>query len=369
MKNRLVTIPSTKTILKPCEGFAKKDLSHWKVDLLGLCGFGCRYCSSNMGNYLRINQKRFADLTEYQLGIRTLPSDDPSLMFVYQDVIEVLERDLHRKSRSWGEGKTLMFSMLTDGFSPWLVGNGITKAALELLLDRTSFRIRVLTKNAVVGSDSWIEFFQKHHDRFVVGLSCGTVDDDWANRIEVGASSPSARLAALRSLQDAGVSTYGMMCPIFPDVLGEGKLNALIDAIRPDKCEHVWAEPYNDRQNWEVVRDGYVPGSPGWDWMTRCFEENEPGAWSEYATKLYKRLRLRSEAEGWLPKLRFLLYEHGIEAEHARQYCSLRGLMLQSPGDKDGLSKNPAFRKLQEQIDPLDVWDRLGSDDDPFDPS
>ena len=40
-----------------------------------------------------------------------------------------------------------------------------------MVLDRTSFRIRVLTKNAVVGSKPWVDFFAKHGDRFVVGLS------------------------------------------------------------------------------------------------------------------------------------------------------------------------------------------------------
>jgi hypothetical protein len=41
--------------------------------------------------------------------------------------------------------------MLTDGFSPHLVKEGVTEKALRLLLEHTSFRIRVLTKKSIVG--------------------------------------------------------------------------------------------------------------------------------------------------------------------------------------------------------------------------
>jgi len=94
------------------------------------------------------------------------------------------------------------------------------------VLERTSFRIRILTKNAIVSSERWINFFRQAKDRFVVGLSIGTVDDAWAKRVEIGTSRPSARLQALRNLQEAGIPTYGMLCPVFPDVL-EG--DALLD--------------------------------------------------------------------------------------------------------------------------------------------
>jgi DNA repair photolyase len=52
-----------------------------------------------------------------------------------------------------------------------------------------------------------------------VGLSTGTLDSEWASRVEVGTSLPAAGLKALSRLQEAGIPTYGMLCPIFPDVL------------------------------------------------------------------------------------------------------------------------------------------------------
>ncbi len=370
-ERKIVRVPMLRTgLVRESDGFVKKHLSDFKIDLLALCEFGCRYCSSNTGNYLRINRPRFADLTRAQLGERILPSEDPKLRFACEgDVSAQLDRELSARSKSWGTGKTLVFSMLTDGFSPWLVSEGFTRAALDLLVERTSFRIRVLTKNAVVGHSEWIEYFLRHQPRFVVGLSTGSLDTEWARAVEIGTSSPRARLASLRALQDAGVTTYGMMCPIFPDVIAGRGLDELIDAIRPARTETIWAEPYNDRANWSDVRSGYREGSPGWEWFTRVYERGDQAEWSRYATDLYVALKLRAEAEGGLPKLKYLLYEHGIVAEHARSYCDPRGLMLQSPASPEGFSHNPHIRAVQEQIGRPSVWDRVASDHSILEPA
>jgi DNA repair photolyase len=334
MKNVVVQMTSIKNPIVPSPGFEKKDLSHYKLDIMGLCGFGCRYCSSNNGNYLRINRQKFADLTEEQTGQRLYPGTSPQLSFHWSDILERLEAQLSNKKPDWGGGQTLMFSMLTDGFSPELVAGGITRAVLELALKRTSFRIRVLTKNAVVGSPEWVEFFKSYPGRFVVGLSTGTTDDRWARSVELGTPLPSERLRALKRLQKAGVPTYGMLCPIFPDMMDADKLDALIEAINPEKVEHVWAEPYNDRQNWETVRGGYVEGSAGYNWMTRVYEQGNTSDWSLYAGRLYKELRRRAEKGKWLGKLRYLLYEHGIHKDHVPLFKDYASVLFQSRPEK-----------------------------------
>jgi len=348
MRNKLVVVPSVREPIMRSPGFAKKLLSSWKLDIMALCGFGCRYCSSNTGNYLRINREPFADLTEAQIGERIYPADDPSLTFLWRDVIEKLDAQLAGKPASWGAGETVVFSMLTDGFSPSSVQDGVTEGALRRVVEKTSFRIRILTKNAIVGSKEWVQFFGSYPGRFVVGLSTGTVDDTWAKRIEIGTSTPSARLRALRNLQDAGVPTYGMLCPVFPDMLDGSGLDALVDAINAGAVEHVWAEPYNDRINWRAVREGYDPDSNGYRWFTYVYERGGKATWSRYATDLYMRLRERASREGWLSKLRYLLYEDLITAEDAREFGGLEGILLQSKADADGTSQNPHISRIQK---------------------
>lgn len=161
MRTKLVTVPNLKQLIQPCPGFAKKGLADYKLDAAALCEFGCVYCSSNAGNYLRIHRKEFAELTEAQTGERTYPADDPTLMFIWEEVEKQLAAELASKPRTYGAGKTLVFSMLTDGFSPPLVGTGVTERVLSTILEATSFRIRVLTKNAVVGSDRWLRFLPR----------------------------------------------------------------------------------------------------------------------------------------------------------------------------------------------------------------
>jgi DNA repair photolyase len=269
-------------------------------------------------------------------------------MFIWPDLIDNLQRQLASKRPNWGAGKTIVYSMLTDGFSPRLVSDGTTEKCLSLLLDNTQFRIRILTKNAIVGSSKWLTFFKNHTGRFVVGLSIGTLDDLWARKVETFTPRPTARVQALHALQEAGIPTYGMMCPMFPEVLQRGHLERLIDAIRPNQCETVWAEPFNDRSCWKLLRDSLPAESPTARLLTAVYEEKRYADWSRYATDLYLRLAAKAEAEGWLDKLKYLLYEDLISESDARHYAGFKGVLLQSKPDDDGISCNPAIAALQE---------------------
>ena len=144
------------------------------------------------------------------------PHNAGHIVIAYRQVVEALGKELGKTKRKPGAGKTLVYSQLTDGFSPVLLGTGTARQILELLIEKTNYRIRILTKNAVVGNPQWTQFFANHADRFVVGLSIGTLDAEFARQMEGGTSRPESRIQALRNLQDAGVQTYGMLCPVFP---------------------------------------------------------------------------------------------------------------------------------------------------------
>lgn len=363
MKLNVVNLSATDKPLRPSPGFAKKRLSDYALDILGLCEYGCRYCSSNAGNFLRIRREEFADATQAQLGERLYPSSDPTLTFHWPNVLDNLRKNLERRPRTWGAGRTVVFSMLTDGFSPGMVASGTTRSALDMLLEKTSLRIRILTKNACVGlSKEWVSYFVEHADRFVVGLSIGTLSDEWSKKVEINTSPPSQRVKALHRLQDASVPTYGMMCPIFPDVLnfeyeeskgyGRHGLQRLVEAIRPAKCETIWAEPFNDRANWIHVQEGYVRGSGGWERMKKIFEDSRSPGWSNYATDLCLILREIAYGEGWIDNLVYLLYESKITDDDARRLCHLERVLLQSKPDDAGRSTNAGIASLRGALKP-----------------
>jgi len=346
MKNKIVIVPQMKSIIKTAPGFNKKELANYKLDISALCGYGCLYCSSNMGNYQRINQKKFNRCTKEQTGKSILPKDDPSLMMIWPTVVDQLENELATKAKEYGKDKVIVFSMLTDGFSPYLVDKGITRNVLEMLIEKTSFRIRVLTKNAIVGSRGWIDFFVKHKDRFVVGLSTGSLDNSWSKKVELGTSSPGDRFEALANLQAVGIPTFGMLCPVFPSMLIDDSLEKMLDLVNPEEVEHVWIEPYNDRINWKIVQSSFPPNSAEYNWFKEVYQFRQTEKWSSYATELYIRTYQKAAREGWLPKLRYLLYEGEITEEDSGRYVGLESVLLQGKPDENGMSKNQWIASL-----------------------
>lgn len=353
MKKRLsVVVPNRKQVLQPSPGFQKKLLSDLHIELAALCEFGCSYCSSNTGYYLRVNAQAFAKETAKQTGAAFDPRSDHDLFLTYADLVGDLDRELDGKPASFGAGKTLMVSQLTDPFSPELVKLGITIVALERLLRRTAFRLRILTKSAAVADPPFLYLFEKYPGRVVVGLSLGTLDDAWGARVEKGTSAPSARLRAHLALQDAGVATYGMLCPVFPDQVEH--LVPLLDALRIERCEHVWVEPFNDRSNWRHVAASLPDDAKGESaraWFEDVFGQNKTARWSHYAASLYEQTHKHAVTAGWTDKLRFLLYEEGITEADADRFDSLDGVLLQSKKGPDGRSRHPRFQFLENVRD------------------
>lgn len=341
MKNTIVTVPSIKEPIKRSPGFEKKELATHKLDIMGLCGFGCTYCSSNEGNYLRINRNRFAEMTREQAGAAMLPATSPALSFRWGDFEQRLDEQLARKPAGcsfeeglWGHGHTIVFSQLTDAFSPWAVADGLTERVLRKVLWRTSFRIRVLTKSAIVGTDKWISLFRAWPTRFVVQLSTGTLDDNWARRVEIGTSSPTARIKALHRLQDAGVPTCGMLCPIFPDALNGDGVERLVAAIRPERCEIIWSEPYNDRNNWRAVAAGYT-NARSREAIERMFSGDEARLnWSQYAGQLYDRVHAALAKHNAAEKHRYLLYQDKLMSWEREHLQGAPGVLFQSDEKK-----------------------------------
>ena len=120
-----------------------------------------------------------------------------------------------------------------------------TAEMVQVLLDDTDWDVRLLSKSPLIKLIAQsLKGEQKR--RVIFGLSIGTLDDELARAIEPTCPSPSRRCEAHRWLQDQGYRTFAMLCPILPQPLDQF-VRKTLEAIRPDQCEHVWAEVLNVR--------------------------------------------------------------------------------------------------------------------------
>lgn len=107
---------------------------------------------------------------------------------------------------------TILIGSVTDAYNPLESKYGITRSLLRQLSSCTA-RIEILTKSKLVCRD--IDLI-KNIPNIAVGISLNSTDDSFRSKIEPYASTVNERLAALKELHEAGISTYLFAAPLFP---------------------------------------------------------------------------------------------------------------------------------------------------------
>jgi DNA repair photolyase len=130
--------------------------------------------------------------------------------------------------------RVIFGSPLVD-VAPNMVLVNETIAICREILKLTHWHIRLLSKSNLLPKIA--EALADHKDRLIFGVSTGTLNNALASAFECGTPLASKRIESLRWLQDNGFRTYGMLCPSLPQD----------EAIRVNRCEHVWAEVMNVR--------------------------------------------------------------------------------------------------------------------------
>lgn len=185
-----------------------------------------------------------------------------------------------------------------------------TARLCNLILDHTAWQIRLLSKSSLLHrlfKDDLIPM--RHRHRMILGFSTGTLDNKVAAAIETGTAKVSKRLESLRWLQDEGYRTYGMICPSLPQPDGDYERfsRAICEAVRVDRCEHVWAEVINlrgrslPRTLAGLHRAGMRPEAEA---LSAVMGPGKKRAWEEYARQTFLAHARHVPAE----KLRFLQY-------------------------------------------------------------
>ena len=308
-------------------GFEKKELSVYKLDLDAFCQFACIYCSSNTGNLMRMNSSKIEEWSESQVGTRLNPVKDADRFYIsYPGIIEKLAEQIDSQPKLRTLEVTLQFGMLVDNFSPHLVQEGVTLTCLRMLFERTRFRVRALTKSNLVAKPEFIELFKRFPNRIVVGSSCGTLSNG-IMEVEKYTSIPRARAAAIRTLQEAGIQTFGMFCPILPGFHAKEEIAQLYPAFNPMLLGTVWCEPYNDRLNWKRLRD-HVSNKALQDAISNVMTNKRN--WARYALDLARHHAETLENIGFKGKSIFLLYEAGMTPDEMAEARRIPGVLFQS---------------------------------------
>lgn len=168
------------------------------------------------------------------------------------DFLDVKQYDWSKIKPEKYDGKSLMFSSVTDPYLPLEKKYRSTRQILEHLIG-TKGRITILTKSKLLTRD--IDLF-KQFENIEVGVSLNTLDTEFARLIEPSASAPIDRLAALKQVHEAGIPTWLFISPIFPEITD---FRAIIDESKPYvdsyHFENLNFRPHNVTPILDIIRE------------------------------------------------------------------------------------------------------------------
>jgi DNA repair photolyase len=131
-------------------------------------------------------------------------------VLVKVNAIDLLREELSRKRIKGAIG----LGSMNDPYMPLEARLNLAGQALEVIAE-FGFAVHIITKSDLILKD--LPTLQRIARTYAsVSFTITTADDALAAKVEPGAPLPSARLAAMRRLADAGVQTGVTMMPILP---------------------------------------------------------------------------------------------------------------------------------------------------------
>ena len=159
-------------------------------------------------------------------------------------------------------GKEMFFGSVTDPYNPQEEKYGRTRALLEQL-QGSGIKLSIQTKSDLVLRD--IDLIKTFSDARV-GFSINTLNESFKDDMD-RAVSIERRLAAMKSLHDAGIRTTCFISPIFPGITD---VEAIVDRVK-DQCNLIWLENLNLRGSYKGVILDYI--RQNYPELTSLYEE------------------------------------------------------------------------------------------------
>ena len=222
-----VRICSPRKILQPCElrGY------NFQIDPYIGCEHHCYYCYA-------LNQAE---------------TDWSQEILVHQDFAGQLVHELSALAP-----QPIYFGWYSDPYQPAETTHKQTRQALETLTAK-GFSVCMLTKSGLVTRD--IDLLERMPGSSV-GFSIAFHDDSIRMLFEANAPPNNHRVAALKTLKEAGIETYVLICPVLPFITD---LEACIKMVAP-YADTLWfyglSISSEQERNWQYlcqILDRYYP--------------------------------------------------------------------------------------------------------------
>lgn len=254
MNGKPVYYVPAKSVLNLESGFGHKLLCDFLTFSAGsACAYECSYCYVTDLMKKSPHLKDVRDQHLAQFPDQPVPSHS-EIVIRRRGVLDALRHQLTVRERPRfddpSDQRVIYMSPLVDvAANPTLCEE--TVEVCRIILELTHWHIRMLSKSSFLPRIAKaLGRTNGARKRIIYGVSTGTLDDDLARCFEEGTALVSKRLESLRWLQDNGYRTFGMICPSLPlqsSWAYEQFSRDICEAIRIDRCEHVWAEVMNLR--------------------------------------------------------------------------------------------------------------------------
>jgi DNA repair photolyase len=149
--------------------------------------------------------------------------DFETKILVKEDAPELLRKEL--ESPRWVP-KVVAMSGVTDCYQPVERRLGITRRCIEVFAEFLN-PVGIVTKNALVTRDADVLARLAEREATVVHVSITTLDRELQRTLEPRTSTPEHRLAAIRTLTDAGIPACVLTAPVIPG-LNDHELPAIL---------------------------------------------------------------------------------------------------------------------------------------------
>ena len=208
-----------RSILNRCD--SNRVPFEWTINPYRGCEFGCKYCFARYTHeYMELDAAEFEKRIYVKQGAEAyLPQ-------------EIARKYSYESAASGGMApEHIAIGTATDPYQPAEREYGVTRACLEELVKREGLSISITTKSNQILRD--VDLLSRIAERsaLFVNMTVTTVRSRLARMLEPRAPLPEARMAAVKQLREAGISTGVFASPLLPGVTDrEGELEAVAEA-------------------------------------------------------------------------------------------------------------------------------------------